>query len=521
MDHAVSNPNGKIWVFWSNEVTGHILEKHAQHITITFKHTNISEKFMMSFIYAKCKDYMRRSLWDRLIFYANMDLPWCTIGDFNVITSIEEKLGGIPYNMNKSFDFIGVIECNQRDADARVWKRLDRSMVNDKWIEVMPQITIENLSSVGSDHSPLLMEMTKVNENHIKYFKFLHFWVDNETILKTVQQCWEKGVTGNPMWKLHQKLKRVTTTLSNWSKLEYGDIFRKVKEFEETIRNSEAELMTNNNAVSGLKQKTQLQWFKDGDANTKYFHALMRGRRRRLFLHKICTANEVWIQGEEHITQATCDYYQQMFTGPTDRIDERILQFIPTTVTLEQSEMLQAMPSIEELRQVVFSMNPNSAAGLDGIGGKFYQSCWGIIKEDLLAAVQSFFCGNIMPKFMSHTCLVLIPKTEQPTRFTDLQPISLSKFTNKIISKFLSMRLATVLPLLLSDNQCGFVRGRSITESIMLAQEITHGIKKPNTGKNVVIKLDMTKEYDRVSWAFTCLVLRKFGFGEIFIDLVW
>ena len=55
----------------------------------------------------------------------------------------------------------------------------------------------------------------------------------------------------------------------------------------------------------------------------------------------------------------------------------------------------------------------------------------------------------------------------------------------------------------------------------MLAQEITHGIKKPNTGKNVVIKLDMTKEYDRVSWAFTCLVLRKFGFGEIFIDLVW
>ncbi|KAG5576485.1 hypothetical protein H5410_056619 [Solanum commersonii] len=28
MDHAVSNPNGKIWLFWSNEVTGHILEKH-------------------------------------------------------------------------------------------------------------------------------------------------------------------------------------------------------------------------------------------------------------------------------------------------------------------------------------------------------------------------------------------------------------------------------------------------------------------------------------------------------------
>ncbi|XP_015160444.1 uncharacterized protein [Solanum tuberosum] len=169
---------------------------------------------------------------------------------------------------------------------------------------------------------------------------------------------------------------------------------------------------------------------------------------------------------------------------------------------------------MEELRQVVFTMNRDSAAGPDGIGGKFYQACWIIIKQDLLAAVQSFFCGNTMPKFLIHACLVLLPKTKQPIRFRDILPISLSNFTNKIISKLLSMRLATVFPLLLSDNQSGFVRGRSITESIILAQEITHGIKKPQIGNNVVIKLDMAKAYDRVSWSFICLVLRIFGFGE-------
>ncbi|WMV08266.1 hypothetical protein MTR67_001651 [Solanum verrucosum] len=183
--------------------------------------------------------------------------------------------------------------------------------------------------------------------------------------------------------------------------------------------------------------------------------------------------------------------------------------------------MMQAMPTMEELKQVVFAMNPNSAAGLDGFGGKFYQACWSIIKEDLLAAVQSFFCGNNMPKFMTHACLVLLPKNEQPIRFKDLRPISLSNFTNKIISKLLSIRLATFLPLLVSDNQSGFVRGRGITESIMLAQEITHGIKKPQIGNNVVLKLDMAKAYDRVSWSFICLVRRRFGFGELLIDLVW
>ncbi|KAG5585825.1 hypothetical protein H5410_046259 [Solanum commersonii] len=36
-----------------------------------------------------------------------------------------------------------------------------------------------------------------------------------------------------------------------------------------------------------LKQKAQLQLFKEGDANTSYFHALMRGRRRKLFIPKV------------------------------------------------------------------------------------------------------------------------------------------------------------------------------------------------------------------------------------------
>lgn len=57
-----------------------------------------------------------------------------------------------------------------------------------------------------------------------------------------------------------------------------------------------------------------------------------------------------------------------------------------------------------------------------------------------------------------------------------------------------------MLPHLISQNQSGYVRGRSIAENVMLAQEIIHGIKKTKEGGNVVIKLDMEKAYDRVSW---------------------
>ncbi|WMV13674.1 hypothetical protein MTR67_007059 [Solanum verrucosum] len=106
------------------------------------------------------------------------------------------------------------------------------------------------------------------------------------------------------------------------------------------------------------------------------------------------------------------------------------------------------MPTLEELRHMVFSMNPNSTPGPNVIGGKFYQACWNIIKEDLLAAVQSFFCGHIMPKFMSHAFLVLLPKTEQPNKFTDLRPISLSNFSNKFTSKLSNLSSMLCSPYL-------------------------------------------------------------------------
>lgn len=44
-------------------------------------------------------------------------------------------------------------------------------------------------------------------------------------------------------------------------------------------------------------------------------------------------------------------------------------------------------------------------------------------------------------------------------------------------------------------------------------------LKNQKEGDNVVIKLDMAKEYDRVSWAFTCVVLRKMGLEKY--SLMW
>ncbi|XP_055835056.1 uncharacterized protein LOC129903519 [Solanum dulcamara] len=71
-----------------------------------------------------------------------------------------------------------------------------------------------------------------------------------------------------------------------------------------------------------------------------------------------------------------------------------------------------------------------------------------------------------------------------------------------------------MLPKLISENQSGFVKGRLITKSVLLGQEIVQGISEHNTGGNVVIKLDMAKAYDEMDWSFIIAVLRRFGFSE-------
>lgn len=238
MDFLVCNSNNNIWLLCIKEVDCRLIHNEEQHITCVLKHVMCPHSFMMTFVYSKCKHVLRKPLWDRLLVHANTISPWCAIGDFNVITSPEEKLGGVPYNMKKSFEFINTIEacgfidigfngqeytcCNHMDSSNRIWKRLDRALVNDKWLENMPHTSIYHLPSVGSDHCPLLMKMVNNQVTHIKYFKFLNYWADQPSFMNTVSNCWNNNSEGNPMWVFHPNLKRLCSTLTFGPRLPLG-----------------------------------------------------------------------------------------------------------------------------------------------------------------------------------------------------------------------------------------------------------------------------------------------------------
>lgn len=83
----------------------------------------------------------------------------------------------------------------------------------------------------------------------------------------------------------------------------------------------------------------------------------------------------------------------------------------------------------------------------------------------------------------------------------------------KYFSKAAANILASLLPIITSPNQDGFVHGRIITDNTTLAQTISQNFGKTTRDGNIVLKIDMAKSFDFVNWGFWFKVLKSLGFG--------
>ncbi|KAL9662394.1 hypothetical protein QQ045_027227 [Rhodiola kirilowii] len=116
---------------------------------------------------------------------------------------------------------------------------------------------------------------------------------------------------------------------------------------------------------------------------------------------------------------------------------------------------------------------------------------------------------------------MLLPKVKKAISLDQLRPISLCNFVHKILSNPLNSRLKKVLAGIISKEQYGFLEGRSIHENIGIAHDLVRDIDHKVFGGNIMMKLDMSKAYDRLSWRFLLRVMRAFGFSHQWCYVVY
>lgn len=97
--------------------------------------------------------------------------------------------------------------------------------------------------------------------------------------------------------------------------------------------------------------------------------------------------------------------------------------------------------------------------------------------------------GRQLPKGMNSSFITLIPEVEHPTYIRDFRPISLINYFLKILSKILSNRLLFVIDKVISPTRYEFIKGRQISEEILITNEIVYFIKNREV-EGMILKLD-------------------------------
>ncbi|KAL9668236.1 hypothetical protein QQ045_002614 [Rhodiola kirilowii] len=178
--------------------------------------------------------------------------------------------------------------------------------------------------------------------------------------------------------------------------------------------------------------------------------------------------------------------------------------------------------SEEEIKDDVFSLGPLKARGIDGFPALFYQRFWERIKSSVIREVNTFWVEGRLDGNINRTLITFIPKKQVAERMEDWRPISLCTVAVKIITKVLASRLQPILDQVISPFQSAFIKGRIITDNLIVAHELAHFIKSTRDNKRFYasIKVDMIKAYDRVEWAFLRKLLLKMGFAAKWVDRV-
>ncbi|GJX49836.1 putative RNA-directed DNA polymerase, eukaryota, reverse transcriptase zinc-binding domain protein [Tanacetum coccineum] len=129
------------------------------------------------------------------------------------------------------------------------------------------------------------------------------------------------------------------------------------------------------------------------------------------------------------------------------------------------------------------------------------------------------FNGNRMVTPSARMMKLSDEQVRSPVSFKDYRPISLIGIQYKIVAKLLANRMVKVIDDLVHPVQSAFVKGRQILDGPMVVNEVIEWYKKKNK-KCRLLKVDLDKAYDSVSWDYLLQIIFWMGFNEKWIQWI-
>ncbi|CAN1218975.1 Transposon TX1 uncharacterized 149 kDa protein [Linum perenne] len=509
------------------------------HISI-----NVGSVYYVTFLHAPNDVSERSELWETLSrLNPDPDVPWLLLGDFNAVIAPHEKQGKHPPRNDSTNAFKDFITnnhlldmgyrgnmftwSNNQEGEDNVKVRLDRGLCSVAWRTLFDKAVIYHETIIGSDHAPLRLELHESNTQSRAPFRFDERWLQEQDFSDTILNAWMTNANCQDNLKtLHKIIHRWKRQNQINSRHRLLEIQRELKEVQSGVFDEDAATTqriflrelndTWRKEEQFWKQRSRVGWLREGDRNTKFFHASVIQRKLKNSINKLKDENDTWVEDHSQLQNHVTEFFKKLFTKRSDLGDLRADVNLHRVVSDEMNVDLTKPISIEEIKQAAFSLGASKAPGPDGFNGVFFRKFWSSLGNHFCSEIVNFFITGDMPEGWNDTHITLIPKVPNAESISQYRPISCCNFRYKIISKILSSRLKNLIPAIVSELQPAFMGDRAIQDNIIIVHEVLHNFKNRRKSGNwdMMLKMDMRKAYDLVDWNCLDHILSALGFGE-------
>ncbi|XP_021750305.1 uncharacterized protein LOC110715993 [Chenopodium quinoa] len=481
------------------------------------------------FLYGASKVEDRASVWEEISTLIATIPNVLVMGDINQLEYYSDKLGGA--SLIKGLDVFldwrfqtNLLEVpfsgprytwsNKRLGVDLIMERLDRAYSSSQWFNDFPDGRVVHEPITVSDHAAIIYDTNNQVTKSNRPYQIETWCLVFPEIKGFIDEVWSTHCTGSVMYKFLQRSKWLRNKIKRWcldNKKVWGINWRKfsadlsvqgekvttldqgsryVEAINDTIIHSSLEFRY-------WQQRMKDKWIKEGDISSKMMYGRVKHRQKRREIITLRTNEDEWIQGQNNLEALIINSLKEVYNPPmvveeimNDNIGLVLRELeLPPIDSTDAASLVKPF-SHQEIRKAMFSIHNLKAPGY-------------LLKE------------------LNASILVMIPKVEYPELPTQFRPIILCNTIYKCIAKCLVNRMKHLLPNLISEFQHAFVPRRYIEDNVMLSHELLHLVNTSDgESTKMVIKLDMSKAYDRVNLTFLLRILKAYGFPEKWIQWI-